>query len=184
MIDRIPVPTPGAGIDEFEIKIHIGRDVITDAQSGHLLNERIVGVACEVVGYSQRVVTVSSVSNPSAETEIVPVFRTDAKVCADPEIFEVKIPADVRIEELVLLLEGNASADDDDIGDSFAFRYFEGRIDDRGGGQEEGWADRNGEYEGAYAEALVPGMGPEPGVPPVSGLEKKREKQSHVTVVP
>ena len=139
MSDGVLVPSPGAGVNEFEIEIYIWREVITDTQPGHLLNKGIIGFAREAVGNSGRIVTTSGVlkrtADPTAEAEIVSVFGSHTQVSAYPKVLEVEIPADLRVKEFVLFFLWNASSNDDDIGEFLAFRHFEGRIDGRARGK-------------------------------------------------
>ena len=67
-------------------------------------------------------------SDTPAEADMVAIFRADAKVRAYPEILEVEILSDLRIEQLVLFLLRDATTDDDDIGDFLTLRQFEFRV--------------------------------------------------------
>lgn len=87
--DRRTVSTPGTRINQFEVKIDIGGQIVADTQSGHLLDELIIGFAGEGIGNESWGIALAGGSNASAETDVVTVFRPYAEISSHPKIFEI-----------------------------------------------------------------------------------------------
>ena len=126
--DGRSVSAPGTGINELEVKIDIGGQVVADAQSGHLLDELIIRFTERGCWRNAGGITLSSRSNPAAETDVVAVFWPYAEIGAHPEVSEVEVSADFWVERFVGFFLGDTTADDDRIGDLFPFGQFEGAL--------------------------------------------------------
>ncbi|MEK7800528.1 MAG: hypothetical protein AAB314_02405 [Nitrospirota bacterium] len=119
--DRRAVSTPGTRINQFQVKIDIRGQVVADTQSGHLLDELIIGFTEEVVWCNAGRITLSSRSNPAAEADVVAVFRPDPKIGAHPEVAKVKVSTSFGIKWFVGFFLWDPAADHDRIGDLFAW---------------------------------------------------------------
>ena len=114
--DGRSITAPGTGVNELKIKVDIRGQVVADAQTGHLLDELIVGLAGQAVWNSAGGVTLSSRSDSAAETDVVAVFWPYAEIGAHPEVSEVEVSADLRVERFVSFFLGNPTPDDNRIG--------------------------------------------------------------------
>ncbi|MDX2253660.1 MAG: hypothetical protein NW202_15325 [Nitrospira sp.] len=102
------------------------------------MNKEVIGLALEMVGASQRRVTVTAISDSTAEAEVVSIFRPHSQVGTDPEILDVKIPADSWVERFIGFLLGNTPPDDDLIGNFLPFRQLKACLNRWDGPMEHG----------------------------------------------
>ncbi|MDH5336026.1 MAG: hypothetical protein OEY60_03130 [Nitrospira sp.] len=92
------------------------------------MNKLIVGFAEQAIGAPKGSITLTCTSNTTAKTDIISVLGAYTHVGSNPEISDIKIPANSRVKQFIGLFLWNAATDDDWIGNLFAFGQLEGCV--------------------------------------------------------